>query len=51
MKTPKPNRFSIALDRIRKYVEPQDNWSEEDWEHYKTVCEALEMASEKEERI
>lgn len=47
MTEPKPNRFSIALDRIKKNVEPQDNWSEEDWGQYITVCEALEIASEK----
>ena len=47
MTEPKPNRFSIALDRIKKNVEPQDNWNEKDWQHYKTVCEALEIASEK----
>mgnify|MGYP003303089681 CR=1 FL=1 len=39
------NRFQKALDRIKKNVFPQDNWTEEDWEHYKTVIEALEIAA------
>jgi hypothetical protein len=39
------NKFEQALERIKKYVEPQDQWTEEDWEHYKTIIEALEIAS------
>lgn len=40
------NKFEQALDRIKKNVEPQDSWNEEDWEHYKTIIKALEIASE-----
>lgn len=40
------NGFEKALDRIKKNVENQDNWSEEDFEHYKTIIKALEIASE-----
>jgi hypothetical protein len=40
------NGFEKALDRIKKNVEIQDNWSEEDFEHYKTIVSALEIASE-----
>jgi hypothetical protein len=36
------NKFEAALERIKKNVEIQDNWTEEDIEHYKTVVEALE---------
>lgn len=43
------NRFEKALERIKKNVLPQDSWTEEDWEHYKTVIEALEIASRKED--
>ena len=39
------DRFEKALDRIKKNVFPQDCWTAEDWEHYKTVIEALEMAA------
>lgn len=40
------NKFDIALDRIKKSVEIQDIWTEEDLEHYKTIVCALEIASE-----
>ena len=40
------NKFERSLDRIRKNVEIQDCWKEEDVEHYKTIIEALEIASE-----
>lgn len=40
------NKFEIALDRIKKNVEIQDSWTEEDLEHYKTIICALEVASE-----
>ncbi|MBQ8301025.1 MAG: hypothetical protein IJX57_03590 [Clostridia bacterium] len=36
------NKFEKALDRIKKRVEPSDDWTEDDIEHYKTVWEALE---------
>lgn len=42
------NKFEKALDRIKKNVEIQDSWSEEDFEHYKTILEALQIASKKE---
>jgi hypothetical protein len=41
------NKFAKALDRIKKNVVPQDNWSVEDMEHYMTVIEALAYCSEK----
>lgn len=41
----KQNRFEKSLDRIKKNVDVQDNWNEEDLEHYKTIIEALEIAS------
>lgn len=44
------NRFEKALGRIKKNAMPQDNWTEEDWEHYKTVIEALEKLSDGERR-
>lgn len=40
------NKFEKALERIKKNVEIQDGWSEEDFEHYKTIVSALEIASE-----
>lgn len=39
------NKFEKSLDRIIKYVEPQDDWNDEDFEHYKTIIEALELSS------
>ena len=38
------NKFEMAIDRIKKNVEIQDSWTEEDLEHYKTIIEALEIA-------
>ena len=40
------NKFEMAIDRIKKNVEIQDSWTEEDLEHYKTIIEALEIASD-----
>lgn len=40
------NKFEIALDRIKKNVEIQDSWTEEDLEHYKIIIGALEIASD-----
>ena len=40
------DKFEIALDRIKKNVEIQDSWTEEDMEHYTTIIEALEIASD-----
>ena len=40
------NKFEVALDRIKKNVEIQDGWTEDDLEHYKTILAALEIASE-----
>lgn len=34
--------FEISLERL-KDVEPQDNWTEADWTHLKTIQKALEM--------
>ena len=42
------NKFETAIDRIKKNVEIQDSWTEEYLEHYKTILEALEIASRKE---
>ena len=36
------NKYEKSLERIKKYVEPQESWSEDDWEHYKTIIDALE---------
>lgn len=33
--------FEISLDRLKE-VEPQDNWTEADWTHFKTIKLALE---------
>ncbi len=38
------NKFEIALARIKKNVDIQDDWTEEDREHYKAIIEALEIA-------
>lgn len=43
------NRFEKSLDRIKRLVEPSDDWTEEDWEHYRTIVEALEYMSRKED--
>ena len=40
------NHFSKSLDRIEKQVEPQDDWMEDDWEHYRTIIEALEKCAD-----
>ena len=40
------NKFEIAIDRIEKNVEIQDNWTDEDREHYRTIIKALEIASD-----
>lgn len=40
------NKFEKALDRIKKNVEIQGSWAEEDLEHYKTIIKALEIASD-----
>lgn len=44
------NKFEKSLKRIKKNVFPQDNWTDEDIEHFKTICEALEIASRKEDK-
>lgn len=44
----KMNRFEKSLNRIKKNVEIQDGWTQEELEHYKTVIEALEIASQTE---
>jgi len=45
------NKFEKALDRIKKRVEPSDDWTEDDIEHYKTVWEALEKQVSKKPNI
>lgn len=37
------NKYENALERIKKNVEPADNWTDEDREHYRTVVKALEI--------
>lgn len=37
------NRYEKALERIRKVVEPTDDWSADDREHYLTIVRALEF--------
>ena len=39
------NKFEISLERIKKYVVPDDSWTDADWEHYKTIVEALEIVA------
>lgn len=39
------NRFDEALERIKRNVEIQDGWAEEDFEHYNTIVFALKIAS------
>lgn len=43
------NRFEKSLVRINKYVEPTDDWTDEDYEHIKAVTDALKIASDIEE--
>lgn len=45
------NKYEILLDRINRRVEPSDDWTEEDWTHYKTVREALEKQIPKKAHI
>lgn len=44
------NRFEKSLARINKYVEPTDDWTDEDYEHIKAVTDALKIASDIEEK-
>ena len=37
------NKYEKALERVKKNVEPADNWTGEDLEHYKTIIKALEF--------
>jgi hypothetical protein len=39
------NKFEKSLERIKKNVKIQDSWTEEDFEHYKTINEALEFCA------
>lgn len=39
------NKFEKSLDCIKKNVFPQEDWTSEDYEHYKAIIEALEIAS------
>ncbi len=36
------NKYEKALERIKKNVFPNDDWTDEDREHYLTIIEALE---------
>ena len=36
------NKYEKALERIKKNVFPNDDWTEEDYEHFKAIIEALE---------
>lgn len=38
------NKFEKSLSRMRKQIKPDDDWSQEDKEHYLTIIQALEMA-------
>lgn len=40
------NRFDEALEKIKKNIEIQDDWTEEDQDHYNTIIFALKIASE-----
>ena len=40
------NKYEKALSRIKKNIEPTDDWSEEDYQHYFTIIEALEKCSQ-----
>ena len=44
------NRFDKSLERIKKNAEPQDSWTDEDFEHLKTIISALETCSKIEEK-
>lgn len=39
------NRYEKSLERVKKNVEIQDSWTDEDIEHYKTIIDALEFCS------
>lgn len=40
------NKFEKALERVKHNAYPNEKWTEEDFEHYNTVVEALEIASD-----
>lgn len=40
------NRFDEALERIQKNSEIQNDWSDEDFDHYHTIVFALKIASD-----
>lgn len=42
------NKFEKSLERMKKNMIPGDDWTAEDWEHLKTIEEALRIASETE---
>ena len=35
-------KYEKALERIKKNVFPNDDWTDEDYEHFKAIIEALE---------
>ena len=45
------NEFEKSRDRIVKWVERQDNWTEEDWQHYRAVIKALDKQIPKKVKI
>lgn len=40
------NRFDEALERIKKNLEIQNDWTDEDFDHYHTIVFALKIASD-----
>ena len=40
------NKYEKALSRIKKNIDLSDDWSEEDYQHYFTIIEALEKCSQ-----
>ena len=39
------NKFEVSLERIKKQVEIDDSWTKEDFDHYTTIVDALEISS------
>ena len=44
------NRFEKSLLRISRNLRPEDDWTQEDIDHLKTIIEALETCSDLEEQ-
>lgn len=45
------NRFEKSLRRIEKGVIPDNSWTEDDVDHYKTVVEALKRCADEEKCV